>query len=452
MTLAAGSAAPGRGASASARSTEGALRRAILALLRVVARVYFRKISVVGDVPRGATGRVLLPNHVNGLVDPLLVLTTAETRVAPISKAPLWKIPILGALLDALGAVPVVRRRDDPTKAGGANDELFKTVGHHLARGGNILIFPEGTSHNEPGLVKLRTGPARMMLWGEGVAPATISFQAVGLEFEARDVFRSRVLVFYGPARTFASVAPASLSDEERVQAVTRVIEEDLSRMLVTADNWEERRLTEQVAELLAHEAGETSFEGFAELARAVRDAGGALRLHAPALVDPVKERTAAYFAVLEREGLSDQDVTSTNVPLRAGRVAPWLMLLLLPLATLGFFLYALPYRIPRWVSARAGGEGDLVSTLKLVAGLVVFPLWACSWSVAFAFVLPGMWPLLAIFLVWTTPVPALWWLDALEDGSLERRPSRHDVVALRRAAVSAIEEARVALLAAKAV
>ena len=98
------------------------------------------------------------------------------------------------------------------------------------------------------------------MLWGEGVAPGTIRFQAVGLEFEARDVFRSRVLVLYGPARTFASVAPASLSDEERVQAVTRVIEENLSRMRVTADNWEERRLTEQVAGLLTHEAGATSF------------------------------------------------------------------------------------------------------------------------------------------------------------------------------------------------
>src|SRR6202044_1908343 len=118
---------------------------------RRIARLYFREIEVVGDVPTAATaGRIFAANHFNGLVDPILVLTNAPCAIAPIAKATLWKIPVLASLLDAVGAVPVLRRRDDPNKPAEANDEVFPRVAGHLRGGGNVLIFPEGTSHDEP--------------------------------------------------------------------------------------------------------------------------------------------------------------------------------------------------------------------------------------------------------------------------------------------------------------
>ena len=99
------------------------VRGALVSGFRQLLRIYFRKVIVTGELPSPeTTGRVFLPNHVNGLVDPLLVLTTAPCAISPIGKAPLWRIPVLGFLLDAIGAVPVIRRRDDPAKAKGAND------------------------------------------------------------------------------------------------------------------------------------------------------------------------------------------------------------------------------------------------------------------------------------------------------------------------------------------
>lgn len=423
------------------------IRGALLWSFRQVLRIYFRKVHATGDLPGSDVGgRLFAPNHVNGLVDPLLVLTTADCRISPIGKAPLWKIPVLGALLDAVGAVPVVRRRDDPGKAAGSNDEIFEKVGTHLASAGNVLIFPEGTSHNEPGLVKIRTGPARMLLRAvdKGSAP---TFQTVGLEFEARATFRSRVLVLYGPVRRVSEVigerAPES---EEAVQAVSRAIEADLSSLLVTGESWDERRLITRVAELLAGaepDAGTDAFVRWSEIARGVRAAAKTLK-DAPAEVDPVRAKVTTYFDALEADGLVDADVRDPDRPLRRGRLGPVTMLAALPFALVGAIVWALPYRVPRLVAARAT-EADVVSTFKLATGLVVFPAWAALLVAVSAFAgLPAA--LVAATVVLTTPLPTLWWVDAFEDGLLRPRKTSAALRVLRDEALAAIAHARASL------
>src|SRR4051812_7792740 len=180
----------------------GAFRNGLLWTFKRIVTIYFREVEIVGDVPSRATGgRIFAANHVNGLVDPILVMTAAECTICPVAKSTLWKIPGLRWLLDAVEAVPVVRRKDDPNKSQSANDAVFERVGKHLGGGGNILIFPEGTSHNEPQLVALKSGAGRMLASAREDGARGLTFQAVGLEFDARDVFRSRALVVYGPVR-----------------------------------------------------------------------------------------------------------------------------------------------------------------------------------------------------------------------------------------------------------
>src|SRR6185295_8133179 len=101
---------------------------------RRVVGIYFREIEVTGNLPDLATGgRIFVSNHTNGLVDPILVLTTAPCRIAPVAKSTLWRTPGLRWLLDQAGAVPIVRRRDDPTKQAGSNEEIFDKVAGALA-------------------------------------------------------------------------------------------------------------------------------------------------------------------------------------------------------------------------------------------------------------------------------------------------------------------------------
>ena len=204
------------------------VKRALVSTFRSIMRLYFRRIERLGQAPGPDTaGRVFVANHFNALIDPILVITDAACDISPIAKSTLWKVPGLKWLLDRAGAVPIVRRTDAPDKDASANDAAFARIATHLATGGNILIFPEGTSHSEPHLAPLRSGAARMLAAGEAAGGAT-TFQAVGLEFDARDDFRSRCLLLWGPVHRFADLAG---DDEDRVRAATAMMDADLREL-----------------------------------------------------------------------------------------------------------------------------------------------------------------------------------------------------------------------------
>lgn len=403
------------------------LRSFLRALFRQVVRIYFRELEVVGQVPEVTTGgRLFGANHVNGLVDPVLVMTTAPCPMSPLAKAPLWDIPGLRWLLDVAQAVPIVRKKDDPNKAAGDNDAVFTRVAEHLASGGNLLLFPEGTSHNEPHLVRLRSGAGRMLAAARRRAPsgstiADLSVQAVGLEFDARDTFRSRCLVVYGAPRRLADLVSAGASDDEVAAAVTAALEKDLGQLVIQGETWEDRLLVARVAELFAHDGQDATFAGFHSVGRRVEMAQRAVLRGESPLPDELKAQLATqvsgYYEALGAAGLGDEAVARLQGPRVAYRIArSFVFALVAPVALLGFVLYAGPYRIPRWLARRAAGDDqDAVSTYKLGAGLVMYPLWTLILAGMAAWRTPWPWSLVAAGVVVASPFAALAWMDRFD-------------------------------------
>lgn len=414
------------------------VRSALLFFFRRIVSIYFREIEVAGEVPPPATGgRLFAANHVNALVDPILVLTQAPCRISPIAKSTLFAIPGLAWLLEAAEAVPIVRRRDAPDKRAEDNDAVFARVASHLASGGNILIFPEGTSHNEPHLLALRSGAGRMLARAEAAAP-DLTFQAVALEFEARDVFRSRVLVLFGPVRRVAEVASAG---GELADAITAALREDLSELLVEGASWDERLLVVRVAEMFANDAEDRSLAAKSALGRRIVEARRALATEAPDTVRALERRARAYVAALGAEGVDDADVAAIArggslelAPDRVARAAA--MLLALPLALAGLLLYWAPYQLPRLVTRAIGHDPDVASTYKLGVGLAVYPVWAALLVAAGALLLPAEGALAFAAVAVAAPFAALPWLD------------RGDRLAARAALLSAREHRRERLAA----
>jgi hypothetical protein len=422
------------------------LRRALVATFRGIIRLYFREIERVGEPPAKDTrGRVFVSNHHNALIDPVLVLTDAECDISPIAKSTLWKIPGLKYLLDGAGAVPLYRRKDDPNRAADANDEVFAKIAEHLAHGGNILIFPEGTSHSQPHLAPLRTGAARMLMAGEKESGA-LTFQAVALEFDEREQFRSRCLVLWGPVRRLAEVAG---DGEDRVRAITAQMEADLGSLLVSGDTHEERRLVARVAEMLANDAGDRTLSGWSTLGRQVEAAGELLRMAEPQLVDHVRGKVEAYFEELARMGRTDAQIAqSLGAAAVKKRPSRWLgRIVLAPLAVPGFVLYGLPYFIPRMVARSS--DADARSTIKLGTALVVYPVWAATLVGLSLTFIPPPFSLLAAAVVVASPFAALRWLDAYWNRAPDRELTPDETATLARsriAARTAIDEARARL------
>src|SRR2546421_788217 len=119
------------------------MRRAVTALLRVLIRVFFKRIEIVdmervpADVPV-----IFAVNHPNALIDPLFLLCFAPRRVSFLAKAPLFRTPLIGWFARAIDAIPVYRRQD--AQAGvpvlHGNRETFAKSRDVLQRGGAIAI------------------------------------------------------------------------------------------------------------------------------------------------------------------------------------------------------------------------------------------------------------------------------------------------------------------------
>lgn len=426
---------------ASSPSPLPSVRGVLVSTFRRLMRLYFREVERVGEPPGAETrGRVIVSNHTNALIDPVLVLTDSPAEISPVAKSTLWSIPGLRWLLDRAGAVPIVRRQDTPDKGGTENSTVFDKVADHLARGGNILIFPEGTSHSEPRLAPLRSGAARMLAAAAARGGVPPTFQAAALEFDARTDFRSRTLLLWGPVRRFADVPGTG---EDKIRAATEQMAADLGDLLVEGDTHEERLRVARVAELLANEAPQRTLERWNDIGRQVELASRALHGTDPELVARVAARVDAYYAELERLGLTDAQIAPGGPPRELPPTEPtWKRVALAPLAASGFALYAVPYFLPRWLARKA--DADAVSTFKLGAALIVYPVWMGG-LVALSLVLlppPLSWAAAAVAI--TSPFAALRWLDAwYQRGGRATPEELAQLARLRDAARAAIDEAR---------
>src|SRR5258708_36181022 len=116
----------------------------VTALIRVVAKVFFRRIEIVGweHVPPGASV-IFAVNHPNALIDPMFLLCFAPRPVSFLAQAPLLTMPLIGWFARRFVTIPVYRKQDNlRTSTRGT----FAPPLDELKRRGSIAIFPEWTT------------------------------------------------------------------------------------------------------------------------------------------------------------------------------------------------------------------------------------------------------------------------------------------------------------------
>ena len=95
--------------------------KAITGLARLLVRVFFRRIDLAGaDLLPDEGPVVLVANHVNGLVDGLVLISTLHRYPRFVGKATLFKILPLAPLLHLAGVVPISRAQDRSAADGDA--------------------------------------------------------------------------------------------------------------------------------------------------------------------------------------------------------------------------------------------------------------------------------------------------------------------------------------------
>src|SRR6266542_1775616 len=129
---------------------------------RRILRLYYPRIEIEGRERIPTHGAVLfVANHPNSLLDPALIGFVAQRPVHFFAKAPLFDVPVFGALMRALGMVPAYRGQDDKAQVR-RNLETLNVGADHLRREEAVGIFPEGKSHDREGVEQVRSGAARI--------------------------------------------------------------------------------------------------------------------------------------------------------------------------------------------------------------------------------------------------------------------------------------------------
>ena len=355
-------------------------------IARGAAYTYYR-IRYGGEpVPRA--GPVLLvANHPNSLLDPMLVVAAARRPVRFLAKAPLFVDSRVGWLVKATGAIPVYRRADDPTQMD-RNEEMFRAVHAELAGGAAVGIFPEGLSHSEPALAPLRTGAARIAIGACAITGRPFPIVPVGLVFRQKDIFRSAALVLVGPPVPWDDLAPRGAGDEDAVRLLTARVAEALQQLTVNLERWQDQPLVDCAMRIWEAELGAPPDPGdrvtrlgiTTRILAAVRQSG-----------DPAGAVLArdveAHRRRLRRLSLRPADLVADVGLARSAwwavRRAPLVMPLAAALAIVGFLLFWVPYQLTGTVVDRMRLASDVRSTHKLLVGVAIYGAWLLALAVA---------------------------------------------------------------------
>lgn len=373
-----------------------------VSLVRVLTRAFFRRVEVSGleNVPADGGG-LIVAWHPNGLVDPALILASCPRPVVFGARHGLFLVPVLGALMRGVGAVPIYRAVDakgsSPEQRRAKNEETLRALAEAIAGGSFAALFPEGVSHDAPRMLELKTGAARLYYQARRAqpdrAPAIIP---VGLHYDDKRAFRSYALVeFHAPLELPVALDVVPSADEpaealrERAAALTDEIEARLADAVHPTESWDLHHLMNRARKLVRAERARRTRadpgrpdmqEKVLGFARIWKGYNARLETH-PEEVAAMRARLARYDETLRALSLEDHELD-----LDPRLVSPWLgFLLFLQLATVYLVLPPLlvvGYLVNLPVALLLIGISKLASraykdeaTVKVLLGAVLFPL-----------------------------------------------------------------------------
>lgn len=377
-------------------------------------RRFFRHVEVVGLEHLPAEGgAVLVAWHPNGLVDPGLIITNTPRQVIFGARDGLFRVPILGQMMKAVGTVPIYRAMDkgraaSPDERRSQNDRSLDALAEQVAKGSFSCLFPEGTSHDSPHLLEIKTGAARFWYrarWRQPEGSPTPAIIPVGLHYRRKRGFRSRVLVeFHAPLDVPEfGLLPSEDTPEEvmkpRYRKLTDIIEGSLHGVVHATEDWEMHHLMHRARKLVRAERAKRAGADPGATDMAERTLGFARvwsgyyqrkQTH-PEAVDALLDRVREYDADLRALGLEDHELD------HPGRMISWSLagllfwqlllvyVLLPPMLVIGFAVNLPPLVLLWALTKKVSTHRKDEATLKLMFGLLVFPAtWALfGWSAA---------------------------------------------------------------------
>jgi len=288
----------------------------LFVLLKIALVIWFKKIVVTGKENIPVKGpAIFASNHPNMILDPILVAGTCNRLDGHFWAASfLFKGP-LGIVLKSAGGVPVSRRQDSSALSEEERersiDQLFELSYKILEKKEALYIFPEGVSYTSPHLMPLKTGTARLAIGFAKKFRHTLKIVApiipVGLNYVAKDLFRSKVIVQYGEP-----IYPTDeeLDSQDGYTKLTHRIEAALMNSTINVETWEDLLIID-----LAHKiyASRHSLSIAKDIQLLHRFTDAYQKIHNEPVAAELKQKLIRYKSFLDQYGIDDSVFVQDN-------------------------------------------------------------------------------------------------------------------------------------------
>jgi 1-acyl-sn-glycerol-3-phosphate acyltransferase len=372
-------------------------------LAKALSRVFFRRIYVSGT-PYIGPHALWAANHQSGIVDPAILFALAPVPLRPISKHTLWSHPVMRPLLQMTAAIPVRRTQDMMIEAQAhkqalesgvsekdwrarSNSDAFQAVADAIVEGGRVLIFPEGISHDQPYLQKLKTGIARMALQAMARSKSedfSVVLQPVAIDYFEKDEYRSDLALHF--------CEPIAVTNSETpVEDLITALQASLLDGLAQFSTWDEKRNWLFLFEVAYARQPQSAREFrlfvdsyrplfnedpvFLARVQSIRRMLLAMNISPAQIIwGEAHERKRSFFKMIITRGL-------------------FYFIVAAPVEYLCLLVWFIPQRIAGFLANISTRDRDVVATMKIAHGLYVFAAWIILGTLGVKFVLMAIWP-----------------------------------------------------------
>jgi 1-acyl-sn-glycerol-3-phosphate acyltransferase len=230
----------------------------------VIKTFYFERVTLIHPERLPGAGPVLyLGLHRNGAVDGFVYDQVLNNPVFMISTQ-LRKNWFARLFFDGIA---VSRTKDEGDRA--HNEAAMRQCLDHLRAGGELFVFPEGTSSLGPRHLPFKNGAVWLLLdYLEGGNRPPLQVVPLGIHYECAWAFRSKVEVVAGPL--ISTELPPDASRLERLKTLKRRVQEGLEEVGINVPSEERQEFIHRLACIATLGTGRSYFKSLKKLERAV--------------------------------------------------------------------------------------------------------------------------------------------------------------------------------------
>lgn len=297
---------------------------------------YFRRWQTNKHSPIPSGPVIFVCSHQNAFLDAVVMACSMRRDPWFITRANVFKKPLVKKILNILQMIPVYRFRDGFSTLR-KNDETIEMCVNLLTRGKCILIFGEGNHNNRWFLRPLQKGFARMAIAAEEKHDWKLGVKIVpvGVQYDSHNAFRSRVLVNFGNPILANEYCTTANTTQQNLEALINKTAEEMKSLILT----------------IPSEDYETQVAYFEK--------------HRQIKSDLVEQ--------LQSDQLIIKNYPSEKIPIAKNKstLSKWLN----PFFIYQFVNHLIPFALLQWVLKTKVSDPQFIGSLKFSLGMILVPL-----------------------------------------------------------------------------